>query len=122
VGRNDVLLCTTPLGCAVALSTSVLGFGFNLMAVYVKCLVVRKVLDRFLSENFCYPVPHIFHQYAYLFPVLREEDNVTFGLDVNIVSGQQRTVGDRLSLVPRVRWLIVLCVKERNSCFAYYWL
>ena len=48
------------------------------MAVYV----VREVLGRFLAEHFCSPVPLIFHQYAYLFPVLREEDNVTVGLDV----------------------------------------
>jgi len=64
-----------------------LEFGFSLMAVYVECLVVRVVLQMFLSEYFCYPVPLICHQYAYLFPVLREEDNMTFGLNVNIASG-----------------------------------
>ena len=48
------------------------------MEVYV----VREVLERFLSEHFCYAVPLIFHQHAYLFPVLREVDNVTFGPDV----------------------------------------
>jgi len=99
-------------------STSMLEFGFNLLAVYVECLVVREVLERFLSEHFCYPVPLIFHQYAYLSLVSRKEDNVTFGLDVNISFGNNAL----LWLVPRVRCLIVLCVKGRSSLFADYWL
>jgi hypothetical protein len=48
------------------------------MAVCVECLVGREVLERLSSSAILCPV--IFHQYAYLFPVLREEDNVTVGL------------------------------------------
>jgi hypothetical protein len=88
------------------------------MAVYVECLVVREVLETFLSEHFCYPVPPIFHQYAYLSLVFREEDIVTFELDVNIASGNNAL----LWLVPRVRCLIALCVKGRSSFLADYGL
>jgi len=87
-----------------------LGFGFKIMAVYV----VREVLGRFLAEHFCSPVPLIFHQYAYLFPVLREEDNVTVGLDVcdsqftkHSLRLIQRNILVHPSLVPTVRCLIV---------------
>jgi hypothetical protein len=45
------------LGCAIALSVSMQGFGFNLTAVYVEFLVVREVLEMFLSEQFYCPAP-----------------------------------------------------------------